>query len=458
MPLTPTITTLGLDPSQRAHILNGNAFQQDAILSFAGWQYVVFYSPKPESPAHKVVYVNLARRKLPDGVWEQMIFEDYEQTADDGHNTVQMGICPGDGTIHLSYDHHCGGLKYRHSVKDLTRYPTVFAWDAKLFSATFDHLPGILRSDAPFACLTYPRFGFLGSDMFFSARDGQAGLGDDFLCIYRAATGSYEYVGKHLKGVKNNPYVHGLHWQSGKLHVTWVYRDFVYYEGWDTPNTSAHQHAGPNGPGNNYNIYYAYSEDSGQTWKNGKDETVANLKKGESILPHSLGIMAFEIPKASGLANQESQAVDCEGGVHVLNRQLVDGELVWTTFYRSPSGKGVSQQNFVNGKFAVPPGSWTKSKICPAPSSTRGCLATSREGDIYILLPEPATRTLKLFKSPKESDFLHFAEIWAGEGFLGEPLVDRQRLENDNVLSVFTLRVGVELSLERNVVVLDFVL
>jgi hypothetical protein len=36
-----------------------------------------------------------------------MAFDDYPQTTDDGHNTVQMGICPADGTVHLAYDHHC---------------------------------------------------------------------------------------------------------------------------------------------------------------------------------------------------------------------------------------------------------------------------------------------------------------------------------------------------------------
>lgn len=179
--------------------------------------------------------------------------------------------------------------------------------------------------------------------MFFSARNGQAGLGDDLLYIYRATTGSYEYVGNHLKGVKNNPYVHGMDYRSGKLHVTWVYRGFVYYEGWDDPHATAPaQHAGPNGPDNNYNICYAYSGDCGYTWQNGQGDTIARLRDGESIVPDSPGIVVFDIPKLSGLMNQESQAVDRDGGVHVLNRYMVDGELAWTSFYREQSGKDVN--------------------------------------------------------------------------------------------------------------------
>lgn len=104
----PTVTVLGPDPSSRAYIINGNAFQQDAITSFGGWQYAVFYSsPLANTTPVTSLYVHLARRELPHGTWQVLVFDDYEQTADDGHNTVQMGICPGDGTIHLSYDHHC---------------------------------------------------------------------------------------------------------------------------------------------------------------------------------------------------------------------------------------------------------------------------------------------------------------------------------------------------------------
>ncbi|KAH7160527.1 hypothetical protein B0J13DRAFT_592746 [Dactylonectria estremocensis] len=438
---SPRITVLGLDPSQRSYILNGNTFQQDAIVSFAGWQYAVFYSPKPNDPGHKVLFIHLARRRLPGGDWEHIVFEDYKQTVDDGHNTVQMGICPGDGTIHLSYDHHCDNLKYKHSVKGLARKPEVFSWAADLFSATVDQLPGLPNADYHFEALTYPRFGNLGEDMFFSARNGQAGLGDDLLYVYRAATGSYEYVGKHLKGVKNNPYVHGMDYRSGKLHVTWVYRGFVYYEGWDDPPGTTHsQHAGPNGAENNYNICYAYSDDGGYTWKNGKEETIAHLREGESVAPDSPGIMAFDIPKRSGLMNQESQAVDHDGGVHVLNRRLVDGDIFWTRFYRAPSGQ------------------WTENTICPVPSNSRGCIAVSKQGDVYMVLPNPSTCSLRIYKSPSSSGFSRCSEVWVGVGYVGEPLVDRQRFEEEGVLSIFVIAMGKQPSTERSVVVLDFML
>lgn len=102
----PQVSILGRDPSHRRCILNGNAFQQDAVISFNGWQYAVFYSAIG-GDTDEPLYVHLARRNLPGGSWQTIVFTDYEQTIDDGHNTIQVGICPGDGTIHISYDHHC---------------------------------------------------------------------------------------------------------------------------------------------------------------------------------------------------------------------------------------------------------------------------------------------------------------------------------------------------------------
>ena len=115
----PSVTVLGRDPAQRKFNINCNAFQQDALVSFNGWQYSSFYTFLQSEPSgaaasgpSQPLYVHLGRRQLPHGSWEVMVLDDYPQTTDDGHNTVQMGICPGDGTVHLSYDHHCDVLVF----------------------------------------------------------------------------------------------------------------------------------------------------------------------------------------------------------------------------------------------------------------------------------------------------------------------------------------------------------
>lgn len=232
-------------------------------------------------------------------------------------------------------------LRYRYSVRGLATDPKSFPWKASLFTPTLDYLPGLPSTHRHFGYVTYPRFGFLGDDMFCSFRDGKAGLGNDYLYIYSANTGRFGFVGAHLTGIQSNPYVHGMDHRNGKLHVTWVYRGFVHYDGWDDPLDTKHkQQQGPNSFENNHNICYAYSEDKGYTWKNGAGDMIADLSNGETIANDTEGIVAFEIPKNSGLSNQEAQAVDQDGGVHVLNRDKVDGgdTPVWKHYYRSPDG------------------------------------------------------------------------------------------------------------------------
>ncbi|KXH53312.1 hypothetical protein CSIM01_11832 [Colletotrichum simmondsii] len=400
----PVVTVLGRDPAHRKCVLNGNAFQQDAIISFKGWQYAVFYSSCSSSSLgddtqREPLFVCMSRRKLPNSEWQTIVFDDYDQTTDDGHNTVQMGICPGDGTIHLSYDHHCDtttvankfpSLRYRRSIKGIASDPELSRWTKDVFTSTLDYVPGITQPHENFSYVTYPRFGVLGDDMYFSIRNGKAGLGDDLLYIYHAATGLYEYAGKHLKGIQNNPYVHGMDYRGGKLHITWVYRGFVHYDGWDDPLDMKHkQQAGPNGADNNYNICYAYSDDGGYTWKNGHDKTIASLRDGGSITP------------------------DC-------------------------------------------PGRWTQHAIGPVPSPRRGRLAISKTGDLFLILPDPTNSSLRILKSSKSKDYAESVEVWRGVGFMGEPLVDSKRLEEEDILSIFAIAVSATSSKDRQVVVLDF--
>jgi len=85
----PLRTSLGIDPTNRACAINGYAFQQDAIRTFNDWQYACFYASSSPS-AKEPLFVHLSRRKLPDGPWQTIRFEDYPQTVDDGHNTVQV--------------------------------------------------------------------------------------------------------------------------------------------------------------------------------------------------------------------------------------------------------------------------------------------------------------------------------------------------------------------------------
>ncbi|KAI1479074.1 hypothetical protein K445DRAFT_18969 [Daldinia sp. EC12] len=447
----PSVSVLGLDPTHRNCVLNGNAFQQDVIQSFNGWQYASFYSYLSAEAGHEPLYIHLSRRKLPEGQWETLIFEDYPQTTDDGHNTIQIGICPGDGTIHLSYDHHCDRIRYRHSQPGVAHSPESFQWSPSLFTPHLSRLPGLGEEhDDLLSYVTYPRFVQLDRNLLFSFRTGKAGLGDDHLAVYEpqqeGTTCGYTVLGMNLKGVDNNPYIHGLDFRGGRLHATWVYRGFVWYEGWDDPLDTKHkQQRGPNSAENNHNICYAYSDDGGRSWLNGAGELIADVPKGESVRPDAPGIVAFSIPKGSGLSNQEAQAVDHEGGVHVLNRDAVDGEQKWKHYYRSPQGTWTQR--------ALP-------HVQGVKGGKRGRLAVSKEDDLYLILPDHAAPVLTILKASKTSNYSDYELVWQETGFPPtEPLVDTTRLDYDNVLSVFTRysnAADIEPSPRVDVVVLDF--
>jgi len=108
----PTVSILGKDP-RRTHRINANSFQQNAITTVNGWQYVAFYT-EDKSDESRVCYVNLSRRQVHRAErsgeaeeWETLVFGDYKQRQDDGHDTISIGVCKGDGTMHVAFDHHC---------------------------------------------------------------------------------------------------------------------------------------------------------------------------------------------------------------------------------------------------------------------------------------------------------------------------------------------------------------
>jgi len=96
------------------------------------------------------------------------------------------------------------------------------------------------------------------------------------------------------------------------------------------------QQAGPNGPENNFDLNYAFSDDLGSTWKSSGGNVLAKLGGAENtIKPGAEGARVFEIPMGSGILNQESQVADNEGGFWVLNRgNYRNGLENWIVYYR----------------------------------------------------------------------------------------------------------------------------
>lgn len=376
--------------------LNGLSFQQDAVLSHDGWQYVTFYNAARQ--------VCVARRKLPSGAWRILELKDYTQSENDSHNTISMGICPQDGTLHLAFDHHDNDLHYRKSVAGLATNPDSSAWDATRFGATANQLVG-----SRLTTITYPRFVTEPSGkLLMEFRIGSSGEGDSFLYEYDGTTGKWSRLGadsRYLDGVGNNGYINGLDYGTqGRLHVTWCWRE--------SPDVVS-----------NHDLLYAYSDDHGRTWKNNAGTAVGQTGS-RYISPSTAGIAAWTIPQNSGIVNQEAQAADPQGRIHVLIRTdstIAGGtrKPFHTHFWRGEDGKWTR----VNTR--IPSGS---------PTGDRGKILFDKEGNAYALLPG-----FRIASASAARKWTDWKLTYVGNSTMRtmEPLYDKARLAEEGVLSVF---------------------
>lgn len=282
--------------------INGLSFQQDAVVTHAEHQYVAYYDANRQ--------VCLARKKLPTGDWRTIHFADYDFKSNDAHNTISMGICPKDGTIHLAFDHHGHRLHYRASRKGAASDPEGITWDASLFGP----ITSELEKGKPIS-ITYPRFWQTpDGGLQFCYRQGGSGNGDRMLVNYDAETGTWgntrqidsrEGLFRDSFGESRSrcSYPNGYDYgPRGKLHVTWVWRE--------------------SSQGSNHDLMYAYSEDQGKTWLNNAGEHLPGP-------PHvnSPGITVARVSRAYGLMNTHGQAVDSQGRIHVVMWHCTDETL-----------------------------------------------------------------------------------------------------------------------------------
>ena len=254
--------------------------------------------------------VCLARRKLTTGEWDDPPVRRLRFTSNDAHNTISIGICPQDGTIHLAFDHHGHPLHYRVSRKGAARYPQSTAWETSLFGPVMSEL----EKGKPIK-ITYPRFWQTpDGGLQFCYRQGGSGNGDRMLVDYHAETGTWvdtrqidsrqglfqDAMGESRSRCSYpNGYDYG---PKGRLHATWVWRE--------------------SSQGSNHDLMYAYSEDRGKTWLNNLGEALS-----EPAHVNSPGVTVVNISRAHGLMNTHGQAVDSQGRVHVVMWHCSDQSL-----------------------------------------------------------------------------------------------------------------------------------
>ncbi len=346
--------------------VHGVSFQQDGITTYKGWQYAACYQGNTTNSTGKV---EVGRRLLPYGSWQTLVLTDYNFTTVDSHNDVVLGICPGDGSIHLTFDHHVSTLHYRVSVAGLADNPTTTAWTAAQFGVVKDRL--LTGGPSAMTQVTYPRFiPTPAGKLLFTYRYGSSGGGDEILYEYSGTTHAWSLVGQYTtrtgtyigtltNQTDRNAYFDNTFFDAnGRLHATWCWRE--------TPDASS-----------NHDILYAYSDDTGRTWKNQLGSNISTT--GTSFISaNSPDIIGVTIPQKRNYINNSAMITDKQGRVHVVAWMLPAASPDQTTFDTALS----SGSRFVH-YWRGTDGVWRKNETIL--TGSRAKLAADDDGRLFLV-------------------------------------------------------------------------
>ena len=404
---TTALTTAGRTALTYTGYMNGESFQQDGIVTVNGWQYSAFWDQSG--------HVNISRRQVPGGAWQNLRLTDYVTTSTDSHNTISIGISGQDGSIHLAFDMHSSVLRYRRSIAGLATAPATAAWSPASFGPVVSSLAGTTMNQ-----MTYPQF-FSAPDntLQLALRTGLSGSGDEVL--YEYAGGAWSHVGRFINGTGpgNNAYLFGIEYDSTSLlHVTWTVRE--------TSNAST-----------NHDLYYAYSRDKGRTWRNNAGAVIATTGSSP-LLSNSAGLRVWGIGQNRGLINQESQVVDRAGVVHVLASHL-PASAADTTDFTAARERAVLVHYWRDKASKV----WHQTYTPFLERSARGDIAVDAGDNLYVASGDSSTRKLHIQTASRSSGWTDWTiRHTSSPIYYSDPLIDHQRLRDQGVLSIFAPRYG----------------
>jgi hypothetical protein len=421
--------------------INGISYQKDNILlTFGGYQYTAWYDTAGTAQS-----VWLARRPVTNtsaGAWEKFQtdsqFLNGDESTWDAHNVIALGICPADGTLHLSWDHHNNTLRYRRSVAGLCTTNQA-AWGPGMLNAEQNWLVAAGQTTAD---VTYPQFTITpNGGLMLNRRVGSSGNGDQLFCTYIPISGGtggnwtgstlfLSRTGTYNGSTSRCAYINGLDvGPDGKIHVTWTWR-----EGAGTSN---------------HDICYAYSADNGVTWRNNVGTMIADTSLGQSINLNTAGIIIKSADLNQLLINQQAQCVDTDGRVHVLmlHRREDPGYEYPNITTAAYSTVGTAYYHY----FREPAtGAWTQRRI-PVddyPVGSRPKIGFDTNGNAFavfvsytttaVVTPGYSNGKLVIAGATKAAAYNDWAILHAMDmAFAGEPLLDQGRLLADNILSVY---------------------
>ena len=400
--------TFARGPAARfAVTANGRTPQQTPLTTCRGYQYVTYVDAERR--------ICIGRRKLPNGSWEVIQFKDHKFESNDSHNSAVIGVCDKDGTIHMAFDHHASQLNYRVSKMGAAHHPESVEWNAAIFGGVSHTLGAVIPDER----VTYPRFfSAPNGHLMFYYRAVTSGNGDGMIDQYDGDKHAWtpnlgKFIARDIGIYTVNgrtstyrcPYMNSLSYGGKRLHASWVWRDRF------EKTNSANQH----------DLCYAYSDDQGRTWRNSAGEVIGETGKGFIHLD-SPGLVVAPIPPEARVTNQNTHYAYEDGSLHIVMRHLIKGtfESRYHHYWRTNAGSWDHE---------VLPFSGKRPKLVGAEDRTL-VLVYSDDGQLFIAKGLPASCHARWSWSQVELPGRH--------SICGEALLDRERWEAENVLSIYS--------------------
>ena len=425
----PAVTQLSdtqLDPSA-IYFVSYDGLVNNAPTSRAGSLPSPATSTPPGTPSTRYAMSPAASSRR--GAWQTLQLP-HSSRANDSHNSISLGVSQADGRLHVAMDTHSSTVCYVKSEAGLVTNPGSRSWVASRFGAVqrtpgrgrghrHVHLPAVPRHAGEPAAAELPHrrlrqrhagVGRVQRTSWTQARQVDIG--------HRAHTAS-----NGATSTTRNTYLHGITYgPGGRLHAAFTWRE---------GNSAVLCNGGGLA---NHDTDYAYSDDRGRTWRNGAGTLVATTGSGTLVSVGSPGLMVDPLSVDHGLINQESQAVDAAGRLHVIISyvpgrftQCVSNYVAQRTQYARPFH--VWQDTS---------GAWHKMEIPVALGATgRSQLVLDNADNAYVVLPFGRVVT-----ASKASGWTDWTVRYDGSGLnaFGEVVVDRSRVRQEGVLSILYQR------------------
>ncbi|KAI8821164.1 uncharacterized protein EV422DRAFT_529445 [Fimicolochytrium jonesii] len=435
------LTTLDADAvfKTTAAPINFLAYSSSAIMSYGDAQYATWYGNNGNGTYQGMI----ARRRLhPVGNWEitTLPFSITSSGFADSRNSLSMGISPGDGRIHITWNLHDSKLYYLASEQNMVN-PVGIArsWTSSRFNSPRNDLLGlVIENNIAYSYFVASPVGNL--QMFYrvgSSVNGTLNLAEfngsvptntswtRLGQIASSTYGTYTTPSGKTSGPTDTRafFMHGATYSTtnGKLHI---------YGTWREGNSSLQC---SNTGVANHDTVYVNSADYGRTFRAASGLLISTTGQTTGTLTvDDASTIIDTLGPDYGLTNQESQVVDSKGAPFVLI-SYVPGRFTScvTDFVANRTSYA---RNFLIRKVGT--NAFNKTEIPFAlNSSMRSQLVLDKSDNAYVVRPD--FKILRATAASLYSDWtvlFNFADVSVYP--FSEPTIDKSRAASDQILSI----------------------